>query len=477
MSDARIAIPKIRGLRRRWFLSTLAVIALIAVLVVALFAVTTITNNMATVREGLVIKATTTADFFASYVTRTYSEYYDSAYLYIESFDDAAKLDLQFIDTSGRVIISSYSMTAGQTPGTRDITDALNTGLVSSWVGENASTGERIMAVSAPMRYSDGAVIGVMRYVTSLRIVDRQNMMGILTAAGIGLAVILLVIFINLIFLSSVVEPMREITTVAQRISEGSYGTQITKKYEDEIGELVDVLNDMSLKLARAERAQTEFVSSVSHELRTPLTAITGWGETLAFDENLDEDQKRGVGIIIAESRRLTKMVEELLEFTRMQDGRFTLNCAPMDVGAELEDCIFAYKEILKTNDMELIYDPYDGVLPMINGDPERLRQVFFNIFDNAAKYAQEGGKLFVGTDLSGEDVIINIRDYGPGIPEDELDKVKMKFYKGSSKKRGNGIGLAVCDEIIKYHGGTLELSNAEGGGTLVKIKLPGLGE
>lgn len=475
MGDNRIVIPKMRGLRRRWFISTLAVIALIVVLVVTLFAVTTITNNMATVREGLVIKATTTADFFASYVTRTYSEYYDSAYLYIESFDDAAKLDLQFIDTSGRILLSSYSMSAGQTPGTSDISDALNSGIVSAWVGKNAATGERIMAVSAPMRYSDGAVIGVMRYVTSLRLVDRQNVVGILSAVGIGLAVILLVIFINLIFLSSVIEPMQEITAVAQRISEGSYGTQITKKYEDEIGELVDVLNDMSLKLGRAERAQTEFISSVSHELRTPLTAITGWGETLAFDENLNEDQKRGVGIIIAESRRLTKMVEELLEFTRMQDGRFTLNCVPMDLGAELEDSIFAYKEILKNDNMELDYDPYDGVLPMINGDAERLRQVFFNIFDNAAKYASEGKKLYVGTSYYDGNVIINIRDYGPGIPEDELDKVKMKFYKGSSKKRGSGIGLAVCDEIVRYHGGSLSLSNAEGGGTLVQIKIPSI--
>lgn len=477
MSDNRITIPQIKGLRRRWFISTLAVIALIVVLTVTLFAVTTITNNVATVREGLVIKATTTADFFASYVTRTYSEYYDSAYLYIESFDDAAKLDLQFIDTTGRILLSSYSMTAGQTPGTSDIGDALNSGRVSSWVGVNEGTGERIMAVSAPLRYSDGAVIGVMRYVTSLRLVDRQNVVGILTAVGIGLAVILLVIFINLVFLSSVVEPMQEITAVAQRISEGSYGTQITKKYEDEIGELADVLNDMSLKLSRAERAQTEFISSISHELRTPLTAITGWGETLAFDEGLSEDQKRGVGIIIAESRRLTKMVEELLEFTRMQDGRFTLSCEPMDVGAELEDSIFAYKEILKDDGMELEYDPSDNELPMINGDAGRLRQVFFNIFDNAAKYAAEGKKLYVGTRTLDGEVIISIRDFGPGIPEDELDKVKMKFYKGSSKKRGSGIGLAVCDEIIRYHGGSLTLSNAEGGGTLVQIKLPGMAE
>lgn len=440
---------------------------------VGVFSFMTMSNNLNTVREGLAVKASTTADFFASYVTRTSAEYYDSAYQYIDNFDEAGKLDLQFIDTDGRIIISSYSMTAGTAPGTEDISTALAGGGMGVWEGKNPSTGEHVMAVSAPMRYSGGQVIGVMRYVTSLRLVDRQNIVTVLGASGVGAAVMLVVLFINLVFLSSVVEPIREITATAQRIAEGSYGTQITKKYADEIGEMVDVLNDMSIKIGRAERAQTEFISSVSHELRTPLTAITGWAETLSYDENLGEEEKRGVSIILKEARRLTKMVEELLDFTRMQDGRFTLNCVEMDVGAELEDTIFAYREILLQEEMEIVYDPCDYELPLINGDPERLRQVFFNIFDNAAKYASEGGRIVVTTGLSGGKIGVSFRDFGPGIPEDELERVKMKFYKGSSKKRGSGIGLAVCDEIIKYHGGTLTLSNAEGGGTIVTIKLP----
>ena len=329
------------------------------------------------------------------------------------------------------------------------------------------------MAVSAPMRYSDGQVIGVMRYVTSMRLADERSFGTTMGAVGVGAAVMLLVLFINLMFLSSVIDPMREITAVAQRIADGSYGTQITKKYSDEIGDMVDVLNDMSIKLSRAEKTQTEFISQVSHELRTPLTAISGWSETLSYDENLDEDEKRGVATILKESRRLTKMVEELLDFTRIQDGRFTLNAVEMDAAAELEDSIFAYRELLMQDGLEISYEPYEDELPLINGDPERLRQVFYNLFDNAAKYAAEGKRIVVSTGRAGDSIIIKFRDFGPGIPEDELDKVKMRFYKGSSKKRGSGIGLSVCDEIIKYHGGTLTLANAEGGGTEVTISLP----
>jgi signal transduction histidine kinase len=464
---------RIWGLRKRWILTMLLTIFVLVLVAVALFAVTNANNNMTAIREGLVIKAKTTTDFFSNYITKTYAEYYDSAYMYIENFEDASKLDLQFIDTSGRIVISSYSMTAGTAPGTGDISDALSLGKISYWSGKSPNTGEHIMAVSAPLKYSDGQVIGVMRYVTSLKIVDRQNLIGALSGVGVGLAVMLLVLFMSLYFLDTVVEPIREITSMAQRMAEGSYGIQISKKYKDEIGDMVDAINEMSMKISRSEKAQTEFISSVSHELRTPLTAITGWGETLIYDENLDEETKRGIGIILKEARRLTKMVEELLDFTRMQDGRFTLNAVEMDLGAELEESIFAYREILLQDNIQLVYEPCDEELPLIHGDPERLRQVFFNVFDNAAKYAAEGKRLIVSTSTNGEDIIIGIRDFGPGIPEDELEQVKMKFYKGSSKKRGSGIGLAVCDEIIKYHGGTLTLSNAEGGGTLVTIRIP----
>ena len=464
---------QVRGLRRRWMMSSLLVIFLIVLVIGVLFSVTATGNNVRTVREGLVSKASATAGFFQNYITRTYAEYYDSAYMYIEAFEDASKIDLQFIDTEGRVMMSSYTtMAAGTVPGTEDISGAISSKEVRVWEGRNAGTGEHIMAVSAPMTYSDGQVIGVMRYVTSMRLVDRQNIMVILGAAGVGASAMLLVVLINLMFLSTVIDPMREITAVAQRIADGSYGTRISKKYSDEIGDMADVLNDMSVKLSRAEKAQTEFISSVSHELRTPLTAITGWGETLSYDENLPEEDRRGVEIIVKEARRLTKMVEELLDFTRIQDGRFTLNAVEMDAASELEDAIFAYRELLK-GELELIYEPSEKDLPLINGDPERLRQVFYNIFDNAAKYAAEGGRLIISTAAENGDVVLRFRDFGPGIPEDELERVKLKFYKGNSKKRGSGIGLAVSDEIIKFHGGTMKLSNAEGGGTLVTIRIP----
>ena len=182
---------------------------------------------------------------------------------------------------------------------------------------------------------------------------------------------------------------------------------------------------------------------------------------------------RRGIRIILNESRRLSTMVEELLEFSKMEDGRFTLRIEPVDLQAELEDAIFTYRELFRQEGIALEYDPADELAPEIDGDPERLKQVFCNVLDNAAKHGGAGKRIVVTAEQSGGDQIIRVRDFGPGIPEAELPFVKQKFYKGSSKARGSGIGLAVCDEIIQLHGGSFEIGNAEGGGAEVTIRLP----
>jgi len=332
------------------------------------------------------------------------------------------------------------------------------------------------MAVSSPLIYTNGEVIGVLRYVTSLRRADRQIMLFSLCAALVGLIVLLVVYVSGRYFVKSILVPVQELTATAKRISAGSYGVQIPRKSDDEIGELTDTINEMSEKISRAEKMQSEFVSSVSHELRTPLTAISGWSETLlSAGAGVDSaEARRGLSIIQREAARLTDMVEELLEFTRIQDGRFNLSMELLDIESELEDTIFTYQELLRQDGMQLIYNPPEEEIPLVPGDPERLKQVFLNILDNAAKYARDGKTIEVSVFSDSEAATIQFRDHGPGIPENELPHVKEKFFKGEKHKaRGSGIGLAVCDEIITRSGGTLTIANAPGGGTLVSVRLP----
>ncbi len=462
------------GLRTRWFRNALGAVLAVVVLCVVVFSVLTASYYYTTLRSGLDSKATTTTSFFENYISQSYQEFYQSCITFSQNFEEKNDMELQFIDTSGHLVASSYAQWAGMSPDMPDISKAIQNRKMQAYTGEDPRTGERIMAVSAPLVYSSGEVIGVLRYVTSLRLADRQILLVTAFVVLMGAVFVIFVLVGSNYFLRSILEPIAEITATAKRIAAGSYGSHIQKISKDEIGELAETINEMSDAISRTERMQTELVSSVSHELRTPLTAITGWGETLLNDPNIDREEfERGMGIMLSEAKRLTGMVEELLEFTRIQDGRMTLNMARADVRAELEDTIFIYASKLKAEGIELEYLENDDEIPEITCDLSRLRQVFLNILDNAVKHGGEGKKITAEICRDGKAVAIRIRDFGPGIPEEELPFVKSRFYKGSSKARGNGIGLAVCDEIVKLHNGTLTLSNAPGGGTLVEVRLP----
>ena len=464
---------RLSGIERRWFVNNVGVIMLLVlacVLGVVLYMAAYYDTNL---RSGLENRAKTTTDFFSNYIGQSYNEYYQSCIKFAKTFEDKDRLELQFISPGGKIVASSYGKFAGRSPSTPEIQQAIDSQQTRHYKGRNPLTGERILAVSSPMIYTNGEVIGVLRYVTSLRNADLQVLMIALIAVTVGLLFIGSIFFLSSFFIRSILVPVSQINATAKRIAAGSYGVQIPGQYDDEIGELVSTINDMSVKIGQAEKTQTEFISSVSHELRTPLTAISGWGETLLTSENLDAETRRGVVIIAREAKRLTGMVEELLEFTRMQDGRFTLHVETADILAEFEDTVFMYGSRLKQEGISLHYDGCDEEIPEIPCDVARMRQVFLNILDNAAKHGGEGKRIDASIAHEGTSVVIRIRDYGPGIPEEELPRVKLKFYKGSSKARGSGIGLAVCEEIVTMHGGMLTLENAEGGGTLVTISIP----
>ena len=462
----------IRGLRERWLFSAALPILLLLVLAVALFSVGVQEYYYNAMRSGLESRARVAAETFSGYGVKSYSEYYRLASYSAETFEEKDTIELQFINPNGRVQVSSYGLTAGTLPGTSDIDSAIG-GNMDSFQGRDPQTGEMIMAVSYPL-YFNSRVVGVLRYVTSLREAQHRVLMDSLLASAAALVCMVLIAASNAIFINNVVEPVAVVSDAARRISGGSYGILIENHYRDELGELVDNINDMSMKISQAEKIQQEFISSVSHELRTPLTAINGWAETLSADPGANIEQtKRGLGIIMKESRRLTTMVEELLEFTKMQDGRFTLRVESVDLAGELEDAVYTYFELFRQEGIEVCYTGPDDDIPPIAADSERMKQVFCNVLDNAAKHGGSGKRIDVSAAQEDGSFVIRVRDYGPGIPEAELPFVKQKFYKGSSKARGSGIGLAVCDEIVRLHGGTFDIANAEGGGAVVTIALP----
>ena len=462
------------SLRKRWLIKTMGVI--FALGMVCVLAVTAIfaSHYYSGMRSDLQERAESTADFFAEYLNQSYNEYYQSCITFAETFSDKDRLELQFISSEGTIVASSYGHWAGQSPTTGEIREAIDTRAIRPYLGPDPSTGERILAVSCPMIYSNGEVIGVLRFVTSTQLMDRQIMLVCFLSFLCLLVIMLAVLVSGEYFMRSIMNPVQEITQKAQQIANGSYGAQIKTKYQDEIGTLAETINELSAKISQNEKLQSEFISQLSHELRTPLTVINGWIMTISDGEELDPLVRQGMKVISDESQRMIDMVTELLNFTRMQGEKVTLSMEMTDIRSSFEEAVFMYASRLKNDGIDLKYLENDDDIPEIRCDAAKLRQVFLNILDNAAKHGGDGKRIDASIHFEDGYVLVRIRDYGPGIPEDEIPLVKKKFFKGSSKARGTGIGLAVCDEIVELHSGSLTLENAQGGGTLVTITLPG---
>lgn len=462
---------KLKGINGRWVLYGITVLALLVIITVLVFSINIHNGAYDAARAGIEGGGECAAAVIIEQ-SESGDDCYARLYKYVSEYNDGQYMTVQMYDSNGGFVASSTSGSAAAYPSTKDVGDALRDSATSAWDGRLKNSEVRAMSVTVPVKYA-GVPVGAVRYVFDLTETDAHVSGGVVAANVIGLVLLALMTLLSLLFMRTIVKPINTLTKVARQISTGSYGIQAEKKYNDEVGDLTDAINDMSVKIRQSERTQTEFISQISHELRTPLTAITGWSETLKYDDTISDDSMKGLQIISKEAYRLTKMVEELLEFTRIQDGRFTLNIEQIDIEAELEDAIFAYSELMKQENIKVAYSPSDDPLPLIPGDAERLRQVLLNILDNASKYGKNGGAVDISLGKTGDYVTITVRDYGQGILPEELPFVKNKFFKGSSKERGSGIGLAVCEEIVTRHGGDLIIENASGGGVRVTVRLP----
>lgn len=286
---------------------------------------------------------------------------------------------------------------------------------------------------------------------------------------------VIMVVTSGVFFLRSIIKPIKQISTATKLIASGNLEAKIENNFQnDEIGELCETINHMASELSESEKIKNDFISTISHELRTPLTAIKGWGETLMQVGDTDAAlTQRGMSVIINEVSRLSGIVEELLDFSKMQSGRMNLRIEKIDVLAELDETVFTFKERAISDGIEIIYNVPHIPTPM-DADADRIRQVFVNILDNSLKYTEQGGKINIFAELDTSTRLkISISDTGCGIPTESLPRVKEKFYKINNSVRGSGIGLAVADEIVKLHGGNISIDSILGEGTTVTITFP----
>ena len=308
----------------------------------------------------------------------------------------------------------------------------------------------------------------------SLDKVDARIFQSYLVVCLICLLIVAAALASSLYFIRSIVNSVRDIESQTALIAQGDFDVRITKKYNDEIGELSDSINDMAVELGKIDKMKYDFISTVSHELRTPLTAIKGWGETLmTIGTSNPELNEKGLSIIVEETTRLSHMVEELLGFSKIQGDHFKMIFKETDLIAELTEAINMFKERAIREEKELIYEvPEFFALSMADG--EKIKQVFVNIIDNAIKYTPAGGKIIITAEIDEKFLTVTVEDTGRGISQEDLPHVIEKFYKGANSLSGSsGIGLAVANEIVKQHNGVLKIDSVIDVGTTIYVKIP----
>lgn len=473
-----------KGITRRWVFSTMLLIVLIIILIVTGLIYGTAYLFNSEVEKTLTAAGSELTSVFENYETDNSSSFSSGASSYIENFRHKEQMEVMAVNSSGRIILTSTGFSYDENEDVKDFETAKNNGKGYTFRNTNTTSGESVTSYIRIITNHNGSAVGAVRYVVSTTNVN--NRIVIITAIIIfaGLAVLFIVIFSSSYFIRSIVTPVRELSETANKIAHGDFSTKIEKRYNDEIGDLCDAITDMAKDLEATEQMKNDFISRVSHELRTPLTAIKGWAETMQISGRKKLDRRtfdKGMDVIIKESGRLTGIVEELLDFSRIQTGRMVLINEKLDILAELDEVIYMLKDRAVNENKHLIYDEPVEIFPPVYGDRNRLKQVFINVIDNALKYTPEDGVVAIeikyDKKTDADNIIITITDTGCGIPAEDLPKVKEKFYKANQKVNGSGIGLAVADEIVQLHKGKLDIESGVGVGTTVTITLPILSE
>ena len=466
------------GITRRWIRGSLLVTVLLLMVIEGMFLYSTTRSYYDGVQQSMYQRFSSISGQLKVYggdtAHRTAANRSLALRRMVEQFSDKDKYEFMLLDGQGSVIASTSGTSAAGIISARDFEEAQTSADGYGTAVYTTSTGELVMSVCCLVPYA-AEEISAMRMVTSLSLVRQQLLNTVLLSLLVAGAALGFAVTSGLYFVRSIVVPLGQVERAAADIARGELDVRLpeTDPPRDELDRLRGSINRMAQGLAETEKMKNEFISSVSHELRTPLTSIRGWVETLeTLDDPQDANYRKGLDIIHSETGRLYNMVEELLDFSRLQNGGIHMECRPLDLVAELTDALLFCEPRIQQEGLELSYAEPEEMIP-VYADPDRLRQVFINVLDNAIKYSAPGGRITVKLWAGEYKAFVEIIDQGRGIPPEDIGSVKSKFVKGSNAVRGSGIGLALVDSIMTALDGTLDLRSTLGRGTVVTLGLP----
>ncbi len=272
----------------------------------------------------------------------------------------------------------------------------------------------------------------------------------------------------------SVTRRLERVTHAAQEMARGDYDQQLEPAGDDEIGRLADAFNEMAEQVNRSHRMMRDLLGNVSHELKTPLTSIQGFSQAMEDGAISSDEEYREAGRIInEESARMRRLIDDLLELSRLESGQETVLRESIDLEDLLKDCAHRFDRQVAEKHTNIKLDLQ--ALPQIEGDGRRLEQVFANLIENAVRHAPDGCAITVRAESQNGHVCVGVHNTGSYIPADELSRVFERFFQLDRNRSvtGSGLGLAIVSEVVQAHGGTVRASSDPATGTEFLITLP----
>lgn len=272
--------------------------------------------------------------------------------------------------------------------------------------------------------------------------------------------------------LKNIFRPIEQINEATKKVALGEYDIELESKREDEIGELTNNFNKMTRGLKSTENLQKEFINNVSHEIKTPVSSIEGFAKFLK-DKNLtDEEREEYTNIIIEEAKRLENLTGKILKLSKLNNQEVITNKQEIDIAEQIRKAISLLEPKWSKKDIKINVSLDEKVFL---GDEDLIYQVWVNIIDNAIKFSNEGGSIDIKVYEKDKNIIVEIKDHGIGMKEEELEKVYDRFYQidKSHSREGSGLGLAIVKRIVELSEGKIEINSKENKGTTVIVKLP----
>ena len=463
------------GLRRRIIKYYFTIIIITIVLFEGMFIFYIQNYYYDSVEQSLTSHAAYTRDSYNTIYTESSSfETKANSVIEKENMKANSKFSVQIIDKNKNLIIDQYGIRTNEKVEYEDVNRALADS--SNLVPYNyrvVDTNEHLMSISFPLKVNN-VIEGVVRYTVSLNEIDKTIFKLVLGLILAGVLILLITISISLRFAESLIQPLRELKEFANELAHGNYNIKLKNKKirNDEIGDLAQTFEHMAGEIDKTRRLKEEFISSISHELRTPLTSIKGWSETLGY-ENISKDElDLGLGIIQDETERLIKLVEELLDFSRLSSDRIRLQIDMVNIEALTKGVVNQLKVKAIENNIKLTYRFEVENLVTIQGDKNRLRQVLINLVQNAIKFTPPEGYIEIIVSQNEDFTTVKVKDTGTGIKSENLEKVLEKFFQEDFHKSGSGLGLAISNEIVKLHGGKIHIESEKDVGTIITFNL-----